>query len=130
MAADFTTGRARKAARGLAAYAEGMSAETLAADYLKGRKFTILAQRLRTAAGEIDLIAANRTLLLFIEVKSRASLYDAAFAISPRQSKRLLDAAALAMALHPDWLRPQIRFDAILIAGTQIQVIEDAIRAD
>ncbi len=71
--------------RGRRAYATGQDAETLAAAALTAEGWQILAQRCRTEAGEIDLIAEREGLLAFIEVKARPSLAEAAFALGPRQ---------------------------------------------
>ncbi len=89
----------------------------------------MLAQRLRTGAGEIDLVVANAEKLIFIEVKSRKSFADAAYAVLPRQQARLLEAAGAALAAHADWERPETRFDVALVCGGQIRHIPDAIRA-
>lgn len=111
-----------------AAQALGRGAEDLVAEKLAASGYTILAQRLRTKAGEIDLIAANARRLLFIEVKARPSLAEAAYAVSARQQARLLEAASVALAMHPEWAREETRFDAALVAGGALRVIKDAIR--
>ena len=49
--------------------------------------YRILAKRFRTPYGEIDLVAKKRNLIAFIEVKARASLDDAAYAVTPRQQR-------------------------------------------
>ena len=84
--------------------------------------------RLKTGSGEIDIVAADARCLIFVEVKARPSFLEAAYALSPRQQARLIQAAAIALALHEAWARPEIRFDAALVAGAGIQFIEDAIR--
>ena len=38
-------------------------------------------------------MARKRNLIAFIEVKARASLDDAAYAVTPRQQRRIIDAA-------------------------------------
>ena len=55
--------------------------------------YRILAKRFRTPYGEIDLVARRRNLLAFVEVKARARLDDAAYAVTPRQQRRIIDAA-------------------------------------
>ena len=49
---------------------------------LKG--YRILARRYRTPHGEIDIVARRQQLIAFVEVKARASLDDAAYAVTPR----------------------------------------------
>ena len=58
----------------LAAFRTGLSAESRAAAYLMLKGYRILAKRFRTPHGEIDIVARRRHLLVFVEVKARASL--------------------------------------------------------
>jgi putative endonuclease len=111
-----------------AAEIRGRYAEDAVAARWEADGYHILARRLRTQSGEIDLVAANAEKLVFIEVKARKSFADAAYAVLPRQQSRLLDAAGAALALHESWHRPEIRFDVALVCNGAIQTIEDAIR--
>src|SRR5258708_34082436 len=77
----------------VAAFQTGLSAESRAAAYLMAKGYRILAKRFRAPYGEIDLVARKRSLLVFIEVKARASLDDAAYAVTPRQQARIINAA-------------------------------------
>ena len=117
--------------RGRRAYAAGQDAEALAAAALTAEGWFILAQRLRTEAGEIDLIAEREGLLAFIEVKARPSLAEAAFALGPRQRARLVAAAEAWLAANPGHGTAGMRFDVMLVAadGT-IRRIADAFRIE
>ncbi|MGN6115900.1 MAG: YraN family protein, partial [Nitrobacter sp.] len=77
----------------VAAFRTGLSAESRAAAWLIAKGYRILARRFRTPHGEIDIVARRRQLLAFIEVKARASLDEAAYAVTPRQQQRIIDAA-------------------------------------
>ena len=55
-----------------AAFRVGISAESRAAAWLIAHGFRILARRWKSPLGEIDIIAARRHLLIFVEVKARA----------------------------------------------------------
>jgi putative endonuclease len=92
--------------------------------------WTILAQRIRTPAGELDLIAERDGLLAFVEVKARPSLTEAAFALTRRQRDRLLLAGECWLAENPGHGAAGIRFDLLLVAadGTTRR-IADAFRA-
>jgi len=72
----------------VAAFQTGLLAETRAAAFLMAKGYRILAKRFRTPYGEIDIVARRRNLVAFIEVKARASLDDAAYAVTPRQQQR------------------------------------------
>lgn len=99
-----------------AAFGLGISAESRAAAWLIAHGYRILARRWKCRLGEIDIIAARRHLLVFVEVKARAQLDDAALSITERQKQRIAAAAEIWLAAHPDPAINDIRFDAILVA--------------
>jgi putative endonuclease len=111
------------------AYARGIDAENAACAALACEGWTILGQRLRTEACEIDVVAATPDMLAIIEVKARATLADAAMALGSRQRTRLLMAAEIVLVEHPEWARPGMRFDLMVVdsAGT-VRRIADAFR--
>lgn len=113
-----------------AAEMRGRNAESVAADFYQRQDFVVLARRLRNAGGELDLVAASETVLAFIEVKARASLSAANEAVTRRQQRRLVAAAELAMADHPDWHRNETRFDVVLIVAGSVVPLVDAFRPD
>ena len=100
----------------VAAFRTGLSAESRAAAYLMAKGYRILAKRYRTPYGEIDLVAKRRNLLAFIEVKARASLDEAAYAVTPRQQQRIIEAAQAWLMAHPEHAEFEMRFDVMLIA--------------
>jgi putative endonuclease len=102
---DAKTGAANGAAKvaapeRVAAFRTGISAEA----------------RFRTPHGEIDLVARRRNVLVFVEVKARATLDEAAYAVTPRQQRRIIDAAQGWLVAHPEHAEFDLRFDAMLIA--------------
>lgn len=108
----------------------GRRAEEDVAALLCRQGYEVLARRLRTGAGEIDLVVANDVRLVFVEVKARATITEASYAILPRQQARLLRAATVALAGHAAWARPETRFDVALVASGEIKIIENAIWLD
>jgi putative endonuclease len=104
----------------VAAFRTGLSAETRAAAYLMAKGYRILAKRFRTPHGEIDLVAKKRNLIAFIEVKARASLDEAAYAVTPRQQARIVNAAQGWLVAHPEHAEYELRFDAMLIAPRRL----------
>jgi len=105
---------ARRRARTLA-FRLGLSAETRAAALLLVKGFRIAARRWRSPVGEIDLVARRGRLLVFVEVKARGALDDAAEAVTERQRRRIAAAAEAWLASHADDLGRDIRFDAVLV---------------
>ena len=117
--------------RGRLSHARGMAAETAACTALTTEGWTVLARRLRTAAGEIDIAAERAGLLALVEVKARPSLAGAALAIAPRQRERLLAAGAAALAEHPAWGQAGVRFDVMLVdAQGRVRRVADAFRLE
>jgi putative endonuclease len=107
--------RVRQPAR-QAAFRLGLSAEMRAAAWLMAKGFRIAARRFRSPAGEIDLVARRGNLLLFVEVKARDRLDDAAYSVTERQQRRIAAAGAAWLADHPDDAGRDIRFDVLLVA--------------
>jgi putative endonuclease len=97
----------------IAAFRTGLSAESRAAALLMAKGYRILAKRFRTPHGEIDIVTKRRKILALVEVKARASLDEAAFAVTPRQQARIINAAQAWLAAHAEF---ELRFDAIPIA--------------
>src|SRR5580693_2007984 len=104
----------------VAAFRTGLSAETRAAAFLLAKGYRILARRFRTPHGEIDIVARRRNLLVFVEVKARASFEEAAYAVTPRQQARIVAAAQGWLVAHPDHADFEMRFDAMLIAPRRL----------
>jgi putative endonuclease len=102
------------------AFRYGLSAESRAAALLIAKGFRILARRWKSPVGEIDIVARRRRLLVFIEVKARDRLDDAAWSVTPRQRARIVAAAEVWLAAYPDERIRDIRFDAILVAPGRI----------
>lgn len=104
----------------VAAFRTGVSAEGRAAAYLMAKGYRILAKRFRTPYGEIDIVARKRNLLAFVEVKARASFEEAAYAVTPRQQARIIEAAQAWLMAHPEHAEFELRFDAMLIAPRRL----------
>ncbi len=116
-------------ARKREAYDRGRKAEEDAACMLAGRGYRILSRRYRSPAGEIDLVASNGDHLAFVEVKARRKLDDAAWSITPRQQRRIAEAAGHWLQSFPEYQDRDMSFDAVLIAPRQRpEYIPDAFR--
>ena len=111
--------------RGSNAQKWGRAAETLAAQHYINQGAQILARNLRTPFGEIDLIAQQKDTVIFIEVKARKSLNDAAFAWQPRQQQRLIQAIEHYQNSLPSPLS-LLRIDLVCMdPNHQIEVLEN-----
>lgn len=119
-----------------AAHALGLAAEARAAEHLRALGYTILAQRLRTKSGEVDVLATHSDTLIFVEVKARAREVDALESITPAKQKRLARAAEALLA-EPEKIggldpmkTPNIRFDVVVVSPQGLRHIPDAWRPD
>ena len=104
----------------VAAFQTGLSAESRACAWLIARGYRVLARRFKTPVGEIDIVARRRNLVAFVEVKARADLDDAAYAVTPRQQQRIIAAAQAWLARNPQYEQYEMRFDAILVAPRRL----------
>lgn len=97
----------------------GAWGEALAAEYLRKKRYQILASGYRCRFGEIDLIAKNRKFLVFVEVKLRrsADFAQAMEYVDSRKQQRLRTTASLYLSQHPTEL--PCRFDVIEIYAPQ-----------
>jgi putative endonuclease len=117
--------------RGQLAHARGIDTEAAASAALMRDGWTVHARRLRTASGEIDLIAEKDGLLAIVEVKSRPTLADAAAALTARQRARLIGAAEIILAENPTGGINGVRFDVIVVdAAGAVRRIADAFRVE
>jgi putative endonuclease len=97
----------------------GRRAETIAAWWLRLKGYAILARRVRTPVGEVDLVARRGGTLVFVEVKARSTPGDAAVALDEYRLRRV---AAAAEALAPRFSRAgdDIRLDAVIIVPRRL----------
>ena len=104
----------------IAAFGLGISAESRAAAYLVAKGFRILSRRWKSPLGELDIVARRRKLLIFVEVKARATLEAAAESIDARTQRRIAAAAEAWLATYPQHNVIDMRFDAMLVAPGKI----------
>jgi putative endonuclease len=94
----------------------GHRGEALAALLLRLKGHRILGQRVKTRAGEIDLVSLPPFgPVCFVEVKARTIGRDAAEAVAPAQRTRIAWAASLYLASRPGLAKRGARFDIIAV---------------
>jgi putative endonuclease len=114
------------------AEAFGHKAERVAALLLRAKGWRILARRLKTPLGEIDIVARRGRTVAFVEVKARPDLAAGFLALQPRQRERLKRAATLFLAQQPRYARDHdLRFDLVVVRPWRWPVhIADAWQVD
>lgn len=93
----------------------GAWGEALAADYLRRKRYQIVASGYRSRFGEIDLIVQDRKHLVFVEVKLRKTdRFASAFEyVNKRKQDRIRVTASMYLSQNPTDLQP--RFDVVEI---------------
>ena len=99
-----------------AAFKLGVTAEGRAALLLAAKGYRELARRWKSPVGEVDLVVRRGRTLVFVEVKARPRIDDAAWSVLTRQKRRIVAAAEAWLAVHPEHAGYDIRFDAVLVA--------------
>lgn len=94
----------------------GTAGESLAVDYLRREGFTIIERNWRCPTGEIDIVAREDGVTVFVEVKTRSSLAAGHpfEALSRAKLARLRRLAGLWCDAHPS-TQGDIRIDAIAV---------------
>lgn len=114
---------------------DGARAESLAADYLKARGLYILERNYRVKGGEIDLIARDGEVTVFVEVRLRrsAAFGGASASITPAKRRRLILAARCWLLRKRGGRQGNSRFDCVLLdqlAPDNIEWIKNAFTTD
>ena len=92
----------------------GRRAETLAAWWLRLKGWKILARRLKTPLGEVDIVARRGRTVAFVEVKARRTAAEADFALDEYRLRRVA-AAAGALAHRYARAGDETRIDAMFV---------------
>lgn len=97
----------------MAGVSKGAMGEILAARFLREKGYTICSSNFRCRFGEVDIVAADKRYVVFVEVKTRRE--DARYlpreAVTASKQRKLLQTAALYLSRFPTKLQP--RFDVI-----------------
>lgn len=98
----------------------GKEGEYIASKYLKSKGYKILDNNYRNKIGEIDLIALDEDILVFIEVKTRTSInYGYAFeAVDFRKQRKIIN-TSLVYIKYNKYIDTQIRYDIIEVYLTK-----------
>jgi len=93
----------------------GRRGETLAAWYLRLKGWRVIARRVKTPRGEIDLVARRGRMVAFVEVKWRAQGSELGLAVDAYRLRRVA-AAAEAVASRHVRAGDDMRIDVLLLA--------------
>lgn len=105
----------------------GTIGEIEVANYLKAQGYKIVAMNYKNKIGEIDIVALDKNVIVFVEVKSRATL---AFgrpceAVDFRKQQKIRKVAELYL-LQKQQYNSDVRFDVVEVLGDEISLIKNA----
>ena len=96
----------------------GHAGEARAEQFLREKGYRILERNLRTTLGELDLVAEDGRVLVFVEVKTRATeaFGGALLAVDRRKQAKLTRLASQYLARR-HWSDRECRLDVVLVQG-------------
>jgi putative endonuclease len=108
----------------------GKSGDNLAVRYLKKRGCRIIETNYRNTLGEIDIIAMDRDVIAFVEVKTRSdNRVSPKEAVTPMKRRKITRVAQSWLKVNKRWSE-KARFDVIAVItgvdGTHIEWIRNA----
>ncbi len=97
----------------------GNTAEDIAASYLQQHGYQIIARNHRTRFAELDIVAINKEVVAFVEVKYRkhTGFGGGVGAITSDKLRRLTNAASAWLVEHAEFEHMQPRIDVVTVEG-------------
>ncbi len=108
----------------------GDIAENAACEHLARHGLRVVARNVSYRLGEIDAVAVDGDVLVFVEVRSRERAGFAAASIDAAKRARLRRAAQLYLRAHYGQHWPACRFDAVIVEAGRIEWLRAAFGAD
>ena len=107
--------------RGTVSHQFGQSSERLAEQFLVSKGYRIVERNLRTSLGELDLVAEDGNVLVFVEVKGRTTeaFGGARLAVDQRKQHKLIQLASQYLAQR-HLSDKACRFDVVLVQGDSL----------
>ena len=105
----------------------GAWGEALAAEFLRKKRYEIVASGYRCRFGEIDLIARNKRFLVFVEVKYRKNLnmgspFEAVDIRKQQKIRRVCEWFLMEKKLYDI----PVRFDVVGITNDKVELCKNA----
>ena len=106
--------------RGYQAYQKGLVAERAALWLLRLKGYRILASRLKTPVGEIDVLAFKARCLVAVEVKAYKDKAQAFDSVAKFSKKRYEKALLCYLTHNPQYVFCDLRIDAIFFQAWRL----------
>jgi putative endonuclease len=106
---------------------QGRRGERIACRYLLRQGFDILARRYRNRSGELDIVALEREVLVFVEVKTRSSRqFGEPWEFVDWQKQQILRRTAEQFIADHDLGQYAYRFDIVSVLGKEAALFRSA----
>lgn len=107
---------------------KGRIGEIMAAEYLEKKKYKILEKNYKNQIGEIDIIAKDKDVYVFVEVKYKDSLYFGypREMVTPQKQRKIYQTATSYLKSKRLFDIVAMRFDVVEIVGERITHLENA----
>jgi putative endonuclease len=95
----------------------GRAGEEKAAAVLEKSGMSIIARNVRSRTGEIDLVALDGDIMVFVEVKAWAAygFGELRLGIDKKKQRRIIETAKFFLAAHREYNCMAVRFDVVFI---------------
>jgi len=105
----------------------GRRGENISIEFLKKQGYKIMERNYRCSLGEIDIVAKDKNVLCFVEVKTRKSQeYGLPEEAVDWRKQRKLAKVALAYLKEKKVYNQDLRFDVVSVCPGDIKLIKDA----
>jgi len=105
----------------------GRTGEDISVKFLKKQGYKIMERNYRCSLGEIDIVAKDKNILCFVEVKTRKTEeYGLPEEAIDRHKQKKLTKVALAYLKQKRIYKQDLRFDVVSVYPNHIELIKDA----
>lgn len=109
----------------------GATGEQVALEYLINQGYKIIGRNFNAPTGELDIIADDRGVLVFVEVKSRTNdkFGTPSEAVGKYKQNKIIRTAEIYIAKN-NLYNKAVRFDIVEIMGEKINILKNAFGAN
>lgn len=109
----------------------GKKGEEIARSYLEKQGYTIIISNFRTKSGEIDLIAKDGEVLVFVEVKTRTNeQFGSPFDAVTSRKRGQISRVAMEYMVNNGGMDQPARFDVVAVRMTEnkpsVEIVKNA----
>ena len=108
---------------------KGRRGEDVAVERLVREGYVVVGRNVRVGRGEIDVVARDGDVLVFVEVRRRERAEDAMMSVDAKKQARITAAAGAYVATLTDEDVPRCRFDVVVVAGDATELVKNAFLA-